>query len=132
MASEAFLLSGVGGVETLDGSRAVVRLRRGADVAHPEVVHELPDERRTFPAHEWLAALGLIAAGAPVEAPVAGGVDYGRGRDAGFREAVASALPTGCGPAGEDPCLDEPHETVGEDVRSYALDRPGEQGPEVA
>ena len=36
------------------------------------------------------------------------------------------------GAAGEDPRVDEPHEAVGEDVRSDALDRPGEQRPEVA
>ena len=47
-------------------------------------------------------------------------------------EAVLRALPTGGRAASEDPCLDQPHQPVGEDVRRDALDRPGEQRPEVA
>ena len=82
----------------------MVRLRRGAEVAHPKFVHELLDERRTFLAHELLPAPELVAAGAPVEAPVAEGVDDRESLDAGFREAVASALPTGCGTWMEKPC----------------------------
>ena len=101
-------------------------------MADAELVHELLDERRTLIAHELLPAPELGAAGAPVEAPVAEGVDDRKRLDAGFGEAVASALPAGGGAAGEDPRIDEPHEAVGEDVRGDALDRPGEQRPEVA
>jgi hypothetical protein len=102
----------------------VVRLRRDAEVADAKLVHELLDERRTLIAHELLPAPELGAAGAPVEAPVAEGVDDRKSLDTSFREAVASALPPGCDAAGEDPCVDEPHEAVGEDIRGDALDRP--------
>src|SRR5215213_8464508 len=101
-------------------------------MAHPKLVHQLLDERRTLIAHELLPAPELVAAGAPVEGPVAEGVDDRKSLDTRFSEAVASALPPRCGAAGEDPCLDEPHQAVGEDVRRDALDGPGEQRPEVA
>lgn len=131
---DVFLLGGrgAGGVEALERAWTVVRFRRGAEVAGAEFVHELLDERRALIAHELLPAPELVAARAPVEAPVAEGVDDRESLDASFRETVASALPPRGGAAGEDPCVDEPYEAVGEDVRSDALDRPGEQRPEVA
>ncbi len=58
-----------GGGEALERAWTVVRLRRGAEVADAELVHELRDERRTLIAHELLPASELVAAGAPVEAP---------------------------------------------------------------
>src|ERR1700754_1674532 len=125
-------LWGGGGVEALERAWTVVRLRRGAEVADTKLVHELLDERRTLVAHEPLPAPELVAARAPVEAPVAEGVNDRKSLDTGFSQAVASALPPHGGAAGEDPCLDEPHEAVGEDVRGDALDRPGEQRPKVA
>src|SRR6186997_2105989 len=80
---------GVGGVEALERARSVVRLRRSAEVAYAQLVHELVDERGTLVAHELLSASELGAAGGPVEAPVAEGVDDRQGLDAGFREAEA-------------------------------------------
>jgi hypothetical protein len=101
-------------------------------VADAKLVHELLDERRALLAHELVPVPELRAAGAPVEAPVADGANDRKRLDTGFREAVASALPPRRGAAGEDSRLDEPHEAVGEDVRSDAFGRTGEQRPEVA
>src|SRR4051812_509663 len=120
------------GLDALERSGAVVRLRRSAEVADPELIHELLDERRPLVPHELLSAPELDAAGTPGEAPVPEGIDDGKRLDTGFREAVASALPPRRGAAGQDPRIDEPHEAVGEDVRSDAFGRPGEQCPEVA
>jgi predicted NBD/HSP70 family sugar kinase len=128
-----FVLGGrVGGVEALERAWTVVRLRRGAEMTDAELVHELVDKRRAFITHELLPAPEPGAAGAPVEAPVAEGVDDRERLDASFGQAVAGALPARRGAAGEDSRLDEPHEAVGQDVRGDALDRPGEQHPEVA
>lgn len=51
---DAFSLGGrgVGGVEALERTWTVVRLRRSAEVADAKLVHELLDERRTLIAHE--------------------------------------------------------------------------------
>jgi hypothetical protein len=98
---DSFLLSGgVGGVEALERARAVVRLRRGAEVADAELLHEFLDEPGTLVAHELLPASELGVAGAPVEAPVAESVDDRESPDAGFSEAEARALPAGGGSAG--------------------------------
>lgn len=58
---------GVGGIEAFERSWAVVRFRRGAEVADAKLVHDLLDERRTLIAHELLSAPELVAAGAPVD-----------------------------------------------------------------
>ena len=70
-----------------------------------------------------LPGLELFAAGTPVEAPVAQGADDRHRLDPRFGQAEASALPPDYGPsAGEDPCVDEPLQAVGEDIRGDALD----------
>ena len=91
-----------GGVEPLERVRAAVRLRRGVKVTDAQLVHEFIDERRTLIAHELLPGPELVAAGPPVEAPVAQGVDDRYRLDPCFSQAEASALPPGCGAAGED------------------------------
>src|SRR5690349_6053335 len=101
-------------------------------MADAKLVHEFLDERRTLVAHELLPDPEFGAAGAPVESPVSEGIDDRESLDTRFGEAVAGTLPPRRGAAGEDSRLHEPHEAVGEDVRRDALDRPGEQRPEVA
>ena len=81
------------GLEALKRVWAVVRLRRGAEVADAKLLHELLDERRTFVAHELLSGPELDGARAPVEAPVAEGLEDRERLDPRFREGVASALP---------------------------------------
>ena len=68
----------------------------------------LVDEPRAFGAHEFLSCPELWAPGAPVEAPVAEGVDDRQGLDARLREAVPRALTADGVVAGQDSCRDEP------------------------
>jgi len=92
---------------------------------------EMPDAKVGDEFVEWLAAQ-IVVARAPGPTPVGEGVQDRDGLDAGLGEAVPSAGAARGRSAGEDACLDEPHESVGEDVRRDALGGPGEQSAEEA
>jgi len=86
----------------------------------------------TLIAHELLPAPELGAAGAPVEAPVAEGVDDRKSLDASFSETVAGALPPDAVAAGEDPAATEPLEASARMLDAMPSIDPVSSAPEVA